>query len=714
MKLFSHEYDSVKASLLVGFIVLCGIFIISTGESRWHILPGLINSNDTVDLQITLDSYEGIGNVEPGIYGIGAAKMYDEMATEEDWIETATDLISDLSPTTIRYPAGGLVKYSHVFTEHMTQPLTPAEQANVVNIGFGNEIRGIGQIEADRIDEEARGNDGELSEIADPKPAYGNQSYIDGFQNLMPRNFIHDIVDISDSTNTDLLYVINMRYASPLEIADQVEYLISQGVDIQGYEFDNEVYAKGGFYYQAGSPSVKAPIAVTEYLNDADTYKAAILEVDPSAEFAVVAAPKKDFEEGGLGVEDTDSNWNSEWNIALASQMGAHGYSNYVVHFYHGFFTCLDEVTTNIREDIFSCGTTELRYFNDETSGPTDTTSIPPMLTAFHNQFAGKDLWLTEWNINQDPNRTDSKFANSVLHAALTQQFLNILNTANATYGNFIKHATYHTFATDGGNAMVNKQSGKGANIESPDIDGFVRRTPYYAFMSMKNVFNGSYKPMKTSFSSGNDQSALEDITIYGYKDASGDTALAITNLSGKTINIESITVDGKLVDLDTSSSSLYSIDGDANFSSRGSTEFGSNPGFETTIREEDYNDVASAYIPAYGVSTLSINTEYVQEEVIDTPTPDTKDPKVSISSPLNKSTVSSGIVQIQAYAIDSSGIEKVDFYMNQTLLGTDTQAPYKYSWSTVGLAPGAYNIRAVAYDTAGNSSSTQIKVAKE
>jgi hypothetical protein len=59
--------------------------------------------------------------------------------------------------------------------------------------------------------------------------------------------------------------------------------------------------------------------------------KAAILAVDPSAEFAVVAAPKKDFEEGGLGVEDTDSNFNSEWNIALsASQMGAHGYSNYM------------------------------------------------------------------------------------------------------------------------------------------------------------------------------------------------------------------------------------------------------------------------------------------------------------------------------------------------------------------------------------------------
>ena len=678
MKLFSHEYDSVKASLLVGFIVLCGIFIISTGESRWHILPGLINSNDTVDLQITLDSYEGIGNVEPGIYGIGAAKMYDEMATEEDWIETATDLISDLSPTTIRYPAGGLVKYSHVFTEHMTQPLTPAEQANVVNIGFGNEIRGIGQIEADRIDEEARGNDGELSEIADPKPAYGNQSYIDGFQNLMPRNFIHDIVDISDSTNTDLLYVINMRYASPLEIADQVEYLISQGVDIQGYEFDNEVYAKGGFYYQAGSPSVKAPLAVTEYLNDADAYKSAILAVDPSAEFAVVAAPKKDFEEGGLGVEDTDSNFNSEWNIALSAQMGAHGYSNYIVHFYHGFFTCLDEVTTNIREDIFSCGTSELRYLNDETSGPTDTTSIPPMLTAFHSQFAGKDMWLTEWNINQDPNRTDSKFANSVLHAALTQQFLNILNTANATYGNFIKHATYHTFATDGGNAMVNKQSGKGANLEASDIDGFVRRTPYYAFMSMKDVFKGSYKPMKTSFTSSNDEGALSDITIYGYKDTSGDTILAITNLSGKTINIQGITIDGQSVDLDASSTSLYSIDGDANFSSRGSTEFGSNPGHETTIRDEDYNDVKSAYIPAFGVSTLSINTEYVIPEVVDTPALDTKDPKISISSPLNKSSVSGSAVQIQVYATDSSGIEKVDFYMNQTLLGTDAQAPYK------------------------------------
>ncbi len=766
----SHETDSLKASIIILIIAACALFIASKTFFRDNFLTGMVNPADAAGLQITLTSYPDADPVEPGIYGVGAAKMYDEMATETDWLETASTLMEDLAPTTLRFPAGGVVKYSHVFTEHMTQPLTAEEQAMVVDVGFGPELRGVGQIEADRIDEEARGNDGELAEIVDPKPAYNNLSYIDGFQNLMPRNFIHDAVEIVNASGTDMLYVINMRYASPAEIADQVAYLLDQGVEIQGYEFDNEVYAKGGFYYQAGTPSIKAPLAVTEYLNDADSYKSAILAVDPDAVFAVVAAPKKDFEEGGLGVEDTDSNFNSEWNIALASQMDAHGYSNYVVHFYHGFFTCLDTISTGVRDSIFSCGTNELRYLNDSVTGPTDTTSIPPMLTAFYNQFAGKNLWLTEWNINQDPNRTDSKYANSILHASLTQQFINILNNANATYGNFIKHATYHTFATDGGNAMINKRSGKGANMEPDDIGGFVRRTPYYAFMSMRDIMRGEYTPMQTTFSTGDATVSLDDIVVYGYKDASGDIALSVSNLSGKTFFVESLTVDGQLVDLSTSDTTLFAIDGDATYSSHGDTDFATNPGYEVTTRDDEYTSVNGAYVPAYGIGTMLIETDYITAAEVracsdgvdndgdgltdypvdpgcnkskdndetddcgfvggifgtcgdeedtggddDTPVAgDTKKPEVVLTAPTTAGPLGAGLL-IKARATDNTGVTKVEFYAEPLgVINTDTSEPYSYQWDTTGVAPGAYMIKAKAYDAAGNTSlSATVKMVK-
>ena len=46
-----------------------------------------------------------------------------------------------------------------------------------------------------------------------------------------------------------------------------------------------------------------------------------------------------------------------------------------------------------------------------------------------------------------------------------------------------------------------------------------------------------------------------------------------------------------------------------------------------------------------------------------------------------------------------------LEFFSGTTLLGTDTTAPYTFTWSNV--AAGTYSLRAVAYDSAGASANS-------
>ena len=50
-----------------------------------------------------------------------------------------------------------------------------------------------------------------------------------------------------------------------------------------------------------------------------------------------------------------------------------------------------------------------------------------------------------------------------------------------------------------------------------------------------------------------------------------------------------------------------------------------------------------------------------------------------------------------------------MDFYVNGGLVGSDSAAPYQYSWNTTSLANGAATLRAVAFDAAGNSTQSAI-----
>ena len=78
--------------------------------------------------------------------------------------------------------------------------------------------------------------------------------------------------------------------------------------------------------------------------------------------------------------------------------------------------------------------------------------------------------------------------------------------------------------------------------------------------------------------------------------------------------------------------------------------------------------------------------------------------PTVSLTAPANgASYVAPASITLTANAADSDGtVAKVEFFQGATLLGTDTAAPYSFSWTNVSA--GSYSLTAKATDNAGKA----------
>ncbi len=92
----------------------------------------------------------------------------------------------------------------------------------------------------------------------------------------------------------------------------------------------------------------------------------------------------------------------------------------------------------------------------------------------------------------------------------------------------------------------------------------------------------------------------------------------------------------------------------------------------------------------------------------------DTTPPTVIISSPSSDTTITSAqTLTVVANASDDTGVSKVEFYNGSTLIATDTSNTFSTSLTISDADNGTiYNLTAVAYDAAGNStSSTPVNV---
>jgi hypothetical protein len=77
--------------------------------------------------------------------------------------------------------------------------------------------------------------------------------------------------------------------------------------------------------------------------------------------------------------------------------------------------------------------------------------------------------------------------------------------------------------------------------------------------------------------------------------------------------------------------------------------------------------------------------------------------PTCQITSPADSGLVN-GLVSITATATDSGGVERVEFYADGALVGTDSSSPYSGSWDASGQAERSWHaLSCIAYDLAQN-----------
>lgn len=81
----------------------------------------------------------------------------------------------------------------------------------------------------------------------------------------------------------------------------------------------------------------------------------------------------------------------------------------------------------------------------------------------------------------------------------------------------------------------------------------------------------------------------------------------------------------------------------------------------------------------------------------------DTTPPTVSLTSPTPGATIT-GTPTLLATASDDRAVNRVEFFVGTTLIGSDATAPYSVLWNSSTVSNGSQALRATAYDAAGNS----------
>jgi PKD repeat protein len=101
--------------------------------------------------------------------------------------------------------------------------------------------------------------------------------------------------------------------------------------------------------------------------------------------------------------------------------------------------------------------------------------------------------------------------------------------------------------------------------------------------------------------------------------------------------------------------------------------------------------------------------------------TGDTIPPEINITRPMNGlyiankemmpigRTIIIGKITIKVNATDASGIDRVEFYIDNESKNNDTATPYEWEWDEMAFF--GHSIKVVAYDKAGNTASDEIDV---
>jgi hypothetical protein len=158
-------------------------------------------------------------------------------------------------------------------------------------------------------------------------------------------------------------------------------------------------------------------------------------------------------------------------------------------------------------------------------------------------------------------------------------------------------------------------------------------------------------------------------------------------------------------------------------------------------VSQNDHNDAQyvshDIYNVSIGIPQPDIDCEWwlpnypsgfnytiVEEAVVVCPVPDSTPPTIEITKPKNMLYFANteifpisipliiGLIDVEVTASDNdSGIDRVEFYIDNQYKANDTTAPYRWAWSEFSFF--VYILKVVAYDNAGNNANVELKVWK-
>lgn len=114
--------------------------------------------------------------------------------------------------------------------------------------------------------------------------------------------------------------------------------------------------------------------------------------------------------------------------------------------------------------------------------------------------------------------------------------------------------------------------------------------------------------------------------------------------------------------------------------------------------------------VASYGGDSANAGSKSTALSQIISATTDTTPPVVTITSPVNGSTVS-GTVTIGAKATDNVAVASITLSLDGSAVATTNASSVSYRWNTRKAAKGSHTITAVAKDTSGNQASATINV---
>jgi len=252
--------------------------------------------------------------------------------------------------------------------------------------------------------------------------------------------------------------------------------------------------------------------------------------------------------------------------------------------------------------------------------------------------------------------------------------------------------------ANDPENQMDRVEFYNGATLLGTDT------TAPYTF-SWANVSAGSYSVTATAYDAAGQsaQSASVDITV---SDANQAPTVSLTSpANGATFTAPaSITMTANASDPENQVTRVDFYNG--------TTLLGSDT---TTPYSFTWSNVAAGTYSLSAIARDAAGQTTQSAAVSVTVTAPNQAPTISLTSPTNGATFTApASITMTANASDPENqVTRVDFYNGTTLLGSDTSAPYSFTWANVPA--GSYSLNAVARDAGGlstQSASVSVSVA--